>query len=102
QLERDLTNTAFLEKGIGELFEKFKIENYKEPLAKLNEQLVAYDDFLRKEILSKANDEFKLPPELYAYRLQTVGVDIPPEKLRAMAHTAFNDIQKQSQEVAPA
>jgi len=26
QLERDLTNTAFLEKGIGELFEKYKID----------------------------------------------------------------------------
>src|SRR5205823_3330416 len=36
QLERDLANTAFLEKGIGELFEKFKIEGYKEPLAKLH------------------------------------------------------------------
>jgi hypothetical protein len=102
QLERDLTNTAFLEKGIGELFEKFKIEGYKEPMAKLHKQLVAYDDFLRKEILTKANDDFKLPPELYAYRLQTVGVDIPAKKLRAMAHAAFNDIQKQMQELAPA
>jgi hypothetical protein len=102
QLERDLANTAFLEKGVGELFEKFKIEGYKEPLAKLHEQLVAYDDFLRKDILSKANDDFKLPPELYAYRLRTVGVDIPAEKLRAMAHAAFNDIQKQMQEIAPA
>jgi uncharacterized protein (DUF885 family) len=101
QLERDLTNTAFLEKGIGELFEKYKIDA-KSELATLHEQLVAYDDFLREEILSKANDDFKLPPELYAYRLQTVGVDIPAEKLRAMAHAAFNDIQKQMQEIAPA
>jgi len=102
QLDRDLANTAFLEKGIGELFEKYKIEGYKEPLAKLHEQLAAYDDFLRKEILSKANDDFKLPPELYAYRLESFGVDIPAEKLRAMAHAAFNDIQKQMQEIAPA
>jgi hypothetical protein len=101
QLERDLANTAFLEKGIAELFEKFKIDGYKEPLAKLHEQLMSYDDFLRKEILSKANDDFKLPPELYAYRLLTVGVDIPAEKLRGMAHAAFNDIQKQMQEIAP-
>src|SRR5256885_4871024 len=102
QLDRDLANTAFLEKRIGELFEKFKIEGYNEPLAKLHQQLVAYDDFLRKEILSKANDDFKLPPELYAYRLQTVGVDIPAEKLRQIAHAAFSDIQKQMHEIAPA
>src|SRR3954452_13503509 len=101
QLERDLTNTAFLEKGIAELFDKYKIEGYKEPMAKLHEQLVAYDDFLRKEILTKANDDFKLPAELYAYRLQTVGVDIPAEKLPAIAHAAFTDIQKQMQEIAP-
>jgi TonB family protein len=100
QLERDLANTAFLEKGIGELFDKYKLDA-KNELATLHEQLVAYDDFLSKEILSKANDDFKLPSELYAYRLQTVGVDIPPEKLRAIAHAAFNDIQKQMQEIAP-
>ena len=100
QLERDLTNTAFLEKGIADLFQKYNL-GAKNELGTLHEQLVAYDDFLRKEILSKANDDFKLPPELYAYRLQTVGVDIPAEKLRAIAHAAYNDIQKQMQEIAP-
>jgi len=34
--------------------------------------------------------------------LENFGVDIPAEKLRAMAHAAFNDIQKQMQEIAPA
>ena len=101
QLERDLANTAFLEKGIAELFQKYNLDAKLE-LATLHEQLVAYDDFLRKEILTKSNDDFKLPPELYAYRLQAFGVDIPAEQLRAMAHAAFNDIQKQMQEVAPA
>jgi hypothetical protein len=100
QLERDLTNTSFLEKGIAELFQKYNLDA-KSELAKLHEQLVAYDDFLNKEILSKANDDFKLPPELYAYRLENFGVDIPAEKLRAIAHAAFNDIQKQMQEIAP-
>lgn len=101
QLDRDLANTAFLEKGIGELFDKYRIDA-KNELATLHEQLVTYDQFLRTEILSKANDDFKLPPELYANRLENFGVDIPAEKLRAMAHAAFNDIQKQMQEIAPA
>src|SRR3954469_16828506 len=100
QLERDLTNTSFLEKGIAELFQKYNLDA-KSALGKPHEQLVAYDDFLNKEILSKASDDFKLPPELYASRLENFGVDIPAEKLRAIAHAAFNDIQKQMQEIAP-
>jgi hypothetical protein len=34
----------------------------------------AYNDFLRKEVLTKARDDFRLPAPLYAFSL--VGIDI--------------------------
>jgi hypothetical protein len=101
QVEKDLSNTDFFINGLGQLFEKYKIAGYQEPYAKLKEQLTAYNDFVRKEILPKARTDFRLPPEEYAFALEQFGVDIPPAQLAAKAHAAFNEIQKEMQEIAP-
>ena len=73
RIERDLANNQTVVAGIGELFKKYGIAGYEEPYARLKEQLAAYDAFLRKEMLPRAGNDFRLPPELYAYRLQQVG-----------------------------
>lgn len=101
QVEKDLSNADFFINGIGQLFEKYKIEGYQEAYAKLKEQLAAYNNFVRKEILPKARTDFRLPAEEYAFLLEQYGVDIPPAQLAAKAHAAFNEIQKQMQELAP-
>jgi Bacterial protein of unknown function (DUF885) len=101
QVEKDLANAEFFINGIGGLFEKYKIEGYQEAYAKLKEQLAAYNNFVRKEILPKARTDFRLPAEEYAFALEQYGVDIPPAELAAKAHAAFNEIQKQMQELAP-
>jgi Bacterial protein of unknown function (DUF885) len=101
QVEKDLANAEFFTNGIGQLLEKYKIEGYQEPYAKLKEQLTAYNAFISKEILPKARTDFRLPAEEYAFALEQYGVDIPPAQLVAKAHAAFNDIQKQMQEIAP-
>jgi hypothetical protein len=101
QVEKDLSNADFFINGVGQLFEKYKIEGYQEAYAKLKEQLTAYNNFVRKEIVPKARTDFRLPAEEYAYALEQYGVDIPPAQLAAKAHAAFNDIQKQMQELAP-
>lgn len=100
EVEKNLANSNFFINGVGQLFEKYRIEGYQEPYAKLKEQLAAHDDFVRKEVLPKARTDFRLPPELYAYSLEQFGVDIPPARLAEMAHAAFTDIQKQMQAVA--
>src|SRR4029078_13188055 len=41
-----------------------------------------------------------LPPELYKYNLQQVGVDIPAAELTRRAHKAFDEIQREMQTVA--
>ena len=90
QVERALADSAAFVDGIPQLFEKYKIAGFEQPMATLNAQLAAYDDFVRKEILPKARTDFRLPPELYAFHLKQFGVDIPPADLARMAHAAFD------------
>jgi Bacterial protein of unknown function (DUF885) len=101
EVEKDLTTAPLLVGGIGKLFEKYKIEGYQEAYIQLKEQLTAYDTFVRQEILPKSRTDFRQPPELYAFALKKVGVDIPPAELAATAHVAFKQIQQQMQDLAP-
>ncbi len=101
EVEKDLTTSPILIEGLGKLFEKYQIQGYQDAYAKLKEQLTAYDTFVRQEILPKSRTDFRQPPELYAFALKKVGVDIPPAKLAATAHVAFEQIQKQMQALAP-
>lgn len=101
EVEKDLANTPLLIEGIGKLFEKYQIEEYREPFVKLKEQLAAYQTFVSQEILPKSRTDFRQPPELYAFAMKQVGVDIAPTELAARAHVAFKQIQQQMQDLAP-
>jgi uncharacterized protein (DUF885 family) len=101
QVERDLANNATIVAGIEELFKKYGIAGYEEPYARLKAQLAAYDDFVRKEILPRARTDFRLPPKLYAYSLEQVGVDMPVEELVSRAEVAFKEIQSEMESLAP-
>ncbi|WP_218082836.1 DUF885 domain-containing protein [Anthocerotibacter panamensis] len=100
EVERDLATTTFFIDGIGQLFAKYQIVGYEEPYTKLKAQLQAYNDFLRQEVLPKARTDFREPPEEYAFSLEQLGVDIPPEQLARQAHAAFDQIQKEMQTLA--
>jgi len=100
QVETDLARADFFINGIGQLFEKYKIDGYQEAYAKLKQQLTDYNAWVKQEILPKARTDFRLPPEEYAFSLQQFGVDIPPDQLTAMAHKAFTEYQQEMQEIA--
>ena len=100
QVEKDLQTSAYFIDGLAQLFQKYKLTGWEEAHAKLKTQIAAYNNFIRKEILPKSRTDFKLPPELYSYNLRNLGVDIPPAKLAAIAHAAFDDLQKQMNAVA--
>ncbi len=100
ELEKDLVNSPYLIKGIEDLFKQYSIKGYEEPYAKLKEEVAAYEDYLRKEILPKARTDFRLPRPLYEFSLQVVGIDIPAEQLATQAREAFKNIQKQMDELA--
>jgi hypothetical protein len=101
ELLKVLGNTATYLDGIGPLFEKYQIAGYQEPYARLKQQVAAYDDFLRREILPKARTDFRQPPELYAFSLKQVGVDMPVAELVSRAEVAFREIQNEMQTLAP-
>lgn len=100
QVENDLDTAAPLLAGVGKLFDEFHIAGAEQPLAELHKQLEAYLQFVRSEVLPRARDDFRLPPELYAFDLRQVGVDIPPDELAQRAHQAFGEIQAEMQKTA--
>ena len=101
EVEKNLSTSPLFVAGIGQLFQKYKIPGYEKPYAELQRHLAQYDQFVRAEVLPKARTDFRLPPEEYAFDLEQVGVDIPPDQLGAQAHAAFDDLQKQMRKLAP-
>ncbi len=100
EVEQDLANSESYLKGIGDLFEKYKLDGYQVSLAEVKKQVAAYNEFVRKEILPRSREDFRLPPELYRIALDSYGVDIQADQLAAKARVAFTDLQKQMNEVA--
>ncbi len=100
KVEKDMAQASFFVAGVGKLFEKFKIPGYEPAYSKLKDQLAAWGEFVKSEVLPRSREDFRLPPELYAFNLEQIGIDIPPEELAAKAHAAFTEIQVQMQVVA--
>lgn len=100
EVENDLDTASHLVDGIGKLFQEYKIAGHEPAVAEMKKQLDEYLKFVRKEVLPKARKDYRLPPELYAFNLKQVGVDIAPEELAKIAHTAFTEIQGEMQKVA--
>ena len=101
QVERDLANGPIILQGLEKLFELYKLEGWREPYATLKQQLTAYQDFVRTEILPKARTDFRLPADLYAFSLEQVGVGMQSEPLAKMARQAYAEIQGEMQRLAP-
>ena len=101
QVERDLANGPIILQGLEKLFELYKLEGWREPYTTLKQQLTAYQDFVRTEILPKARTDFRLPADLYAFSLEQVGVGVQSEPLAKMARQAFAEIQGEMQRLAP-
>ena len=99
-VENDLDTAAPLIAGVDKLFKEFNIADAEPALAEMHKQLEVYLKFVRSEVLPKARDDFRLPPELYAFSLVQVGVDIAPDELARRAHKAFTEIQAEMQKVA--
>jgi hypothetical protein len=100
EIENDLDTSEPLLAGIDKLFKEFDIAGADQALAEMHKQLEAYLQFVRKEVLPRARSDFRLPPEIYAFNLAQVGVDIAPDELARRAHKAFVEIQGEMQKVA--
>jgi uncharacterized protein (DUF885 family) len=100
ELERYLADAGPFLAGVGKLAQRFQIAGFAEAYAKVQEQLAAYHEFLRREVLPRCTDDFRLPSELYAARLRKMGIDLAPDALAARARQAFTEIQGEMQALA--
>ena len=100
EIETELARDPNYMEGIATLLEKYKLTGWQEPFNKLKSQLIDYDAWTKANVLPKARDDFRLPPEEYALNLEDYGIDIPPGQLAAMAHQAFRDIQAEMKPIA--
>lgn len=100
ELEKSLADGPQMRAGLAPLFEEFGIDGYEGALEVLEDQLAVYDDFVRKELLPRAREDFRQRPEIYAHSLRQLGIDVAPEELAWQARASFREIQLQMQEVA--
>lgn len=98
ELQTELGRNANYLDGIGKLFSKYGLKGWEGPYAKVKAELTDYDNWVRQNILPKARSDFRLPRAEYALAFEEYGIDIPPEKIAAMAHAAFSQYQS---EMAP-
>ena len=92
-------NSAYLD-GIASLMQKYNLQGWQEPYGKLKTQLVDYDTWVKANVLPKARTDFRMPPEEYALSLEFYGIDIPQDKLVAMARQAYIEYQSEMKVVA--
>jgi len=100
EVERDLSTSENYLKEIGELLKQYGLNGYEADYQAFAQQITAYNGFLRQEILPRARKEFRLPDEVYAFRLKRYGVDMPVDELRRRASVAFQELQDQLQAMA--
>jgi len=100
EVERSLSTSVNYLEEIGTLFLQYEIKSFEEDYHKLKKQIEAYNDFVRTEVLPNTRDEFRLPPEIYAFQLKEYGIDMPVEQLSRRASVAFEELQAQMQLLA--
>jgi uncharacterized protein (DUF885 family) len=106
EVERNLNSSDKYLNEIASLFETYGLNSYKRDYARLKAQVEAYNDFVRNNVLPGSRDDFKLPAEVYAFRLKEYGGDMPVDELQRRAKVAFKELQAQmeilSREIARA
>ncbi|NYF22969.1 hypothetical protein HDC36_004459 [Xanthomonas sp. JAI131] len=101
EVEQALSNVDTYAKGIRELFATYKIDGAEPALAAMDRQFKDYAAWTRKVVLPKAREDARLPPELYAFQLKQVGIDIAPQLLMQRAQLEFMETRAAMQQLAP-
>ncbi|WP_369942256.1 DUF885 domain-containing protein [Xanthomonas medicagonis] len=101
EVEQALSNVDTYAMGIRELFATYKIDGAEPALAAMDQQFKDYAAWTRKVVLPKAREDARLPPELYAFQLKQVGIDIAPQLLMQRAQLEFMETRAAMQQLAP-
>lgn len=101
RVEKSLDNVPAYIKGIRDLFAAMKIAGAEPALAAMEKQLTEYAAWQRAQVLPATREDFRLPPELYAFRLKQVGIDIDPQLLIPRAQVEYMETRAAMQALAP-
>jgi hypothetical protein len=101
QIETDLKDSDTYIAGIEELLKGADVKGWQKPYKVLAQQLREYNEWLRKEMLPRARDDFRLPPALYEDALRNYGVYASPEELIQAATQGYADIRNEMIALAP-
>lgn len=100
EVERGLNTSGTYLSEIRSLFKKYGIDDPENNLDLLVEQINAYHQFVREEVLPNCRQSFILPRELYEHNLQEYGIDMPLDELVRRASVEFEELQNQMQMLA--
>ena len=100
ELERDICNVERFSAGLVQTFSASGLEGWQEDLAVLQAQLLEYAVCVRVEILPRARDDHRLPPEIYADNLKGFGVRAEPDELIRAAQFGYQEIRGQMRSLA--
>jgi len=100
EVQQHLGNCERYIRGVEQLFQASKLEDWQTAHQQLAGQLRAYCAWVRTDILPRARAEHRLPRELYADRLRNVGVDITPDQAIALGMAAFADLRGEMSRLA--
>src|SRR5690606_19073428 len=101
EVEQALANVDTYIAGIGKLFAEYDIEGADAALATLSTQMKDYIAWTRHEVLPQARTDTRLPPELYAFQLKDVGVDVDPALLVQRAQLEYMETRAMMRQLAP-
>ena len=101
EVEQAIANAPTYAGGIRKLFTQFHIDGADAALAALDQQVADYVAWERSTVLPKSRTDFRMPPELYAFGLKRVGIDIDPMLLVQRAEVEFMETRAAMQQIAP-
>lgn len=101
EVEQAIANAPTYLDGVRKLYAEFPQADTAPALAAFETQTNAYTEWLRTDVLPVARVEPRLPPELYAFRLKQVGIDITPQLLMQRAQLEFIETRAMMQQIAP-
>ena len=100
EVKQNLENQPRYVSGIRDLFEKSGLKGWQTDLEKLEEQLDDHAAWVRAQILPRARDSNRLPPEIYADNLRNFGVKADPLELIDRALIGFVQTRDELQALA--
>ncbi|QDE31231.1 DUF885 domain-containing protein [Shewanella polaris] len=101
EVSQALARTDTLINGLQQLFDDNKFSKADDNMLLLKKQIEDYRQWAEKTVIPNTRDDFRLPPEIYALKLKTVGIDIAPELLIERAKASYMITKANMQALAP-